>query len=272
MAISITLVCNKGGVGRSTTAQNVGWKLAKMKYKVLIVDLDSQANTSITLCKDYESLVITADKSITAMLKSNDKYFTDYIVPTRHKNLDLLASSWELDMTESIIRNETSPNTQLRDRLDSFAKEKYDFIIYDTPPRKTDKFIHNALIISDYYWYIVSAENRWALDAKPIMDKTIKDVCESMGANIKPIPALLTLFRRRNALSGLVLEQCRKIFDYGIMEATIRDTTEMRKSSAMYKTIYEYNHRAEVAKDYTKATEELIVLLRANQHELNFQS
>ena len=237
MAIAITLVCNKGGVGRSTTAQNVGWRLAKMKYKVLIVDLDSQANTSITLCKDYEGLVITADKSITAMLKSNDRYCTDYIVPTRQKNLDLLASSWELDMTESIIRNESSPNTQLRDRLDVVTEDKYDFIIYDTPPRKTDKFIHNALIISNYYWYIVSSENRWALDAKPIMDKTIKDVCESMGANIKPIPALLTLFRRRNALSTLVMEQCKKIFDYGVMEATIRDTTEMRKSSAMYKTI-----------------------------------
>ena len=94
MSIAITLVCNKGGVGRSTTAQNVGWRLAKSNYKVLIVDLDSQANTSITLCKDYEALVITAKKSITEMLKSNDKYFTDYIVPTRHKNLDLLASSW----------------------------------------------------------------------------------------------------------------------------------------------------------------------------------
>ena len=68
MSIAITLVCNKGGVGRSTSAQNVGWRLAKSNYKVLIVDLDSQANTSITLCKDYEALVITAKKSITEML------------------------------------------------------------------------------------------------------------------------------------------------------------------------------------------------------------
>lgn len=268
MSIAITLVCNKGGVGRSTTAQNVGWSLAKQNYNVLVVDLDSQANTSITLCKNYEELVITGKKSITEMLKSNNKYFTDYIVPTRHKNLDLLASSWELDMTESMMRNESSPNTQLRDRLDVVCEDKYDFIIYDTPPRKTDKFIHNALIISNYYWYIVSSENRWALDAKPIMDKTINDVCDSMGAKIYPIPALLTLYRRRNALSTLVMEQCKKIFEQGIMKATIRDTTEMRKSSAMYKTIYEYNHRAEVAKDYTTATKELIVTLRANQQKL----
>ena len=141
-------------------------------------------------------------------------------------------------MTESIIRNESSPNTQLRDRLDVVTEDKYDFIIYDTPPRKTDKFIHNALIISNYYWYIVSSEKSLGADAKPIMDKTIKDVCESMGANIKPIPALLTLFRRRNALSTLVMEQCKKIFDYGVMEATIRDTTEMRKRVVLCIRLY----------------------------------
>jgi len=264
----ITLVCNKGGVGRSTTAQSVGWKLAEMGYSVLIVDLDSQANTSITLAKDYGSQVINANKSITDMLKDDKGFYTEYIVDTRHNNLDLLASSWELDLTESVIRNETSPNTILRDRLDRGTKEKYHFIIYDTPPRKTDKFIHNALITSNYYWYIVGAENKWALDAKAVMDKTIKDVCSSANTKINPIPALLTLFRRRNALSSLVQEQCETLFDYGVMETTIRDTTEIRKASAMSRTIYETNRRCEVAKDYKSATEELIRVLKVEQTEL----
>ena len=268
MAISITLVCNKGGVGRSTTAQNVGWRLAMSNYKVLIVDIDSQANTSITLCKNYEELVINAKRSITDMLKSNDKYYTDYIVPTRHKNLDLLASSWELDMTENAIRSSNSPNTQLRDRLDNVCKDTYDFIIYDSPPRKLDKFIHNALVVSDYYWYIVAAENRWSLDAKTVMDLTINEVVGSVGGNIKPIPALVTMFRKANSLSALVMERCKEVFDYGVMKATIRDTTAMRKASAMGKVIYEYQRTAPVAKDYADATEELIVTLRANQHEL----
>lgn len=265
----ITLVCNKGGVGRSTTAQSIGWRLAELKYNVLIVDLDSQANTSITLAKDYGAQVVSAKKSITDMLKDESGYFSEYIVNSRHNNLDLLASSLELDFTEVLIRSEASANTIMRDRLDRGCKEKYHFIIYDTPPNKANKFIHNALITSSHYWYIIGSENKWSLDGKVHMDKTIADVCNPLGKKIEPIPALLTMYRRRNALSALVMERCEKLFDYGIMKSTIRDTTEIRKASAMTKVIYETNRRCDVAKDYSSATDELISMLKVNQQQLD---
>ena len=258
----ITLVCNKGGVGISTTAQNVGWRLAELGYKILVVDLDSQANTSITLALDYEGQVIKAKRSISDMMETESGYFSDYIVSTRHENLGLLASSWRLDMTENSLRNDPSPNTMLKDRMDSVAKGNYDVIIFDTPPRKTDKFIHNALVMSGYYWYIVGAEDRWSLDAKKIMDSVIAQITSSYKVKIKPIPVLLTRFRVANKLSHLVRDECVRLFDYGIMEATIRDTTQIRKSSAMYKTIFEFDRRTDVAKDYKSATDELLNVFR----------
>jgi chromosome partitioning protein len=241
----ITLVCNKGGVGRSTTAQNVSWKLAELGYEVLVVDLDSQANTSITLALDYEQQVIQAGKSITNMLNTTDRFFSDFIINTRNPKVDLLASTLMLDNTEN--------------NIDSIAKEKYHFIIFDTPPRKTDRFIHNALVMSNFYWYIVSAENRWSLDTKPFMDKVINDIAKGHSVEIEPIPALITKFRKANKLSHLVREQCQILFEEeGIMDATIRDTTHRRKASAMYKAIYEFDRRTDVAKDYESATTELI--------------
>ena len=257
----ITLVCNKGGVGRSTTAQNVGWRLAEMGYSVLVADLDGQANTSITLALDYAGQVIGAKKSISDMVETESGYFSDFVVSTRHENLDLLASSWKLDMTENSIRNDPSPNTILKDRYDNVAAEKYDMVIFDTPPRKTDKFIHNALRMSGYFWYIVGAEDRWSLDAKKIMDRVIDQITKSYQIKIKPIPALLTRFRKANKLSHLVREECEGLFDQGMMEQTIRDTTQIRKSSAVYKTIFEFDRRMDGAKDYKKATDELIVAL-----------
>jgi chromosome partitioning protein len=255
----ITLVCNKGGVGRSTTAQNVSWKLAELGYEVLVVDLDSQANTSITLALDYEQQVIQAGKSITNMLNTTDRFFSDFIINTRNPKVDLLASTLMLDNTENNINNSPSPNTILADRFDSIAKEKYHFIIFDTPPRKTDRFIHNALVMSNFYWYIVSAENRWSLDTKPFMDKVINDIAKGHSVEIEPIPALITKFRKANKLSHLVREQCQILFEEeGIMDATIRDTTQIRKASAMYKAIYEFDRRTDVAKDYESATTELI--------------
>jgi chromosome partitioning protein len=266
--IVITLVCNKGGVGRSTTACNVGWKLAEMGYKTLIIDLDSQSNTSITLAKNYEQQVIEAEKSLTNMLSKNDAYMAEYTINTNHPNLDIIASSYELDTTELIVRNEPSPNTILRDRFDDYIKEEYDVIIFDTPPKKTDKMLHNGLAVSTHYWYVISSEAKWALDAVGMMNKTISDVCGSVNNNIKPIPTLLTMFRRRNALSLLVKQQCEKIFDYGVMETSIRDTTEIRKASATKKTIFEFNRRSEVAKDYKNATQELIDYIGIDQTEL----
>tara|TARA_R110000796_G_scaffold157423_1_gene274090 strand:- start:1823 stop:2623 length:801 start_codon:yes stop_codon:yes gene_type:complete len=254
----ITLVCNKGGVGRSTTTQNVSYKLAEMGYKVLVVDLDSQANTSITLSQDYETQVIKAKKSITDMVETENGYFSDFITQTRHENLSLLASSWKLDMTENSIRNDASPNTILKDRFDTNSKTKYDFVIFDTPPRKTDKFTHNALVMSDYYWYIVSAEDRWSLDAKQPTDKVIEQITSSYNVKIKGLKVLLTKFRKANKLSLLVRDECNRLFNQGVFENTIRETTQIRKSSAMYKTIFEYDRRTDVAKDYKGLTEELI--------------
>jgi len=254
----ITLVCNKGGVGRSTTAQNVSYKLAEMDYKVLVCDLDSQANTSITLAQDYEAQVIKAEKSITDMIETEGGYFSDYILSTRHENLDLLASSWKLDMTENSIRNDASPNTILKDRFDSNAKERYDYVIFDTPPRKTDKLIHNALVMSDYYWYVVSAEDRWSLDAKHTMDLVIEQITHSYNLEIKGMPAVITKFRKANKLSLLVRDECERLFEQGVFKQTIRETTHIRKSSAMYRTIFEYDRRTDVAKDYLALTEELI--------------
>ena len=262
----ITLVCNKGGVGRSTTAQNVGMKLAQMNYNVLVVDLDSQANTSITLALDYEGQVINAKKSLKEMVESENGYFTDFIVETRRPNLDLLASSWELDMTEANILREASPNTILLDRFDSVAKDKYDYVLFDTPPRKTDKFIHNALVLSNYYWYIVSSENRWSLDAKPVMDKVINQIGNSYSSTIKPLPALQTQFRKANKLSHLVRDECRRLFaTEKLMESTIRDTTQIRKSSAMYRTIFEFDKNCDVANDYEMATIELVNAIKSNK-------
>jgi len=254
----ITLVCNKGGVGRSTTTQNVSYKLAEMGYKVLVVDVDSQANTSVTLSLDYENQVIKGGKSITDMLESDNGYFSDFISQTRHENLDLLASSWKLDLTEVNIRNDIASNTILKDRFDTNCKEKYDFIIFDTSPRKYDKFLHNAFVMSDYYWYIISSEDRWSLDAKHNTDIVIRDTTKSYNLKLKGLPIVLTKFRKANKLSLLVRDECVRLFKEGVFESTIRETTQIRKSSAMYRTIFEYDRRTDVAKDYKSLTEELI--------------
>ena len=79
----ITLLCNKGGVGRSTTAVNIGWSLAEAGKHVLICDLDSQANASYNLSKDYT--IVESGKNISQMMANGSTgSFYDYIKDTRH--------------------------------------------------------------------------------------------------------------------------------------------------------------------------------------------
>ena len=93
----ITLICNKGGVGRSTTAINYAWSLAIKDKKVLVCDLDAQANASSTLALDYGTDVVDRGKNMTNLLKSSGEGALDFIVDTRNKNIKLLASTLVLD-------------------------------------------------------------------------------------------------------------------------------------------------------------------------------
>ena len=100
----ITIVCNKGGVGRSTTAINFAWSLANKRKNVLVCDLDAQANSSSTLAKNYNRDVVENGKNITNLLKSSGDSASDYIVSTRNPNIKLLASTLMFDRTERVSK------------------------------------------------------------------------------------------------------------------------------------------------------------------------
>ena len=101
----ITLVCNKGGVGRSTTTINTAWRLAEFGKKVLVVDLDAQCNTSMTLAGDYVLDVYNSNRNLVECIGDSRGSFTQYKIDTRHPNLSLLGATIYLDETEDKIRN-----------------------------------------------------------------------------------------------------------------------------------------------------------------------
>jgi len=258
----ITLICYKGGVGRSTTTQNVGWKLAELGNRVLLVDLDNQSNLSELVCKDYSAMVMNADKNISSMLDNDNGLWSEYIVDTRHQNMDLLASSWQLGMTERALYNDVGSTTIFTDRLDGHTKEVYDYILFDTTPDMMNKLTHNALAMSNYYWYIQSSENKWSLDSKPAVDKIIRQITKSYNKDLSAIPVLQTMFSSRNKMSHEIRKIAEGLFEQGLMKTTIRNTTQINKSIANRQTIFEYNRRLDVAKDYADATDELIKVIK----------
>jgi len=263
----ITLVCNKGGVGRSTTTISVGWRLADLGHNVLLVDLDSQSNTSMTVAKDFQGSVLqqNGNRNISALIQDERGIVDDYVVDTRHPKLKLLASELSLDITEEKIRTLPTPTHVLVNKLEG-VDEQYDFVIFDTPPRKTDKLMHNALMVSDWYWYIIGAEDMWSLDARVAMDSVIRDV-RKLNKELKPLPVLLTRYKANQTLSNSISAAIDEIFvAQGKFQGNIRNTTYIPRSIQKRQSIYEFKKSNPQAKsvcdDYSNITKELVEFLK----------
>mgnify|MGYP001184366189 FL=1 len=261
----ITLLCNKGGVGRSTTAINIGWSLADSGRNVLVCDLDSQANASYNLAKDYT--IVESSKNISQMMSNGSGSFSDYISETRHSRLKLLGSTLFTDKTEADLRrNQTMESHRIFDRkLDKVTGESFDYIIFDTPPSKSSILMLNALLVSDWFWYIIGAEDQWALDARVIMDKIVADV-QKLNTKLSALPVLLTRYKRNNTQSKFMKQICQETFEKGVFADSVRDTTFITKSNSARQSIFEYDRRHNCAKDYTAIAQELIKTVESRKN------
>jgi len=260
--VIITMVCNKSGVGRSTTTINVGWKLAELGLKTVVVDLDPQCNTSFTLAIDYHMDVSKSTRNLTNCIGDERGTFYSYKTETRHPNLDLLGSTIFLDETEDNMKQHSTPTHILLSKLDAETINKYDYILFDTQPSKHSKLLHNALIMSDYYWYIIGAEDIWALDARRIMDKVIESI-KRLNVKLKPLPVLLTKFRSNVIQCQTMKTTCDEEFSNlaGVFDTSIRFTTHIGRSEAKRMSIYEYDRSQKVAADYSGVTKEMIAFI-----------
>ena len=249
----ITIVCNKGGVGRSTTAINFAWSLAKKRKRVLVCDLDAQANCSSSLAINYNRDVVEYGKNITNLLKSSGESASDFIVDTRNEKIKLLASTLMLDSTEVEMKSLLDANifrlfTHFFSRK---LKSDFDYIIFDTPPQKSSVLTLNALLTSNWYWYILSSEDQWSLDARIVIKKIMDDV-KKLNPRIGPLPVLLTKYINNSPQSKEMKSVAAEAFDSGVFKTAIPYSNIIAKSHGSRQSIHEYAPDHVVANSYDR--------------------
>ena len=241
----------KGGIGKSTTAQAIGAGYAILRgYRVLMVDLDPQSNLTIATGVKRSNVKTTFD-----LLSKNIQADAQSVVQPIGKNLDIMPAKNKLSEISDHL-----PKIGRYDVLKKALKSvigKYDLIILDTPPSLGDLTL-NALMAADRV--IVPAQaDLFSLEAIKELGDTIWAVRE-YNKNLKIEGILLTRYQSRNILTRELtelIEETSKVLKTKVFKCAIREAVAIKEAQAMRQDIFTYAPKSKVAKDYQKCLEEL---------------
>ncbi len=207
----ISVVNQKGGVGKTTTAVNLSTALAAINKKVLIVDLDPQGNLSTGLGIGYKD----RKKSVYDLIMKKDIYFENVIQETKVPSLFIVPSSINLSGIEFELTTDNERNNKLFNKIHKNT-EKFDYIIIDCPPSLGILTI-NSLVASSSIIVPLQCEF-YALEGLAQLLKTIEAVQNNLNPNLILEGVVLTMYDSRNRLSEDVIHDARehlgdKVFD-----------------------------------------------------------
>lgn len=250
MARIISLCNQKGGVGKSTSAQNLAVFLAALGKKVLLVDIDPQANTTSGLGINPRRL----EKSIYHVLlgKATPE---SVIKKTPILSVDLLPSSSALAGAAVELVDMKHREYKLKEVLEE-VRRKYDFIIVDSPP-SLGLLTINALVAAGKVIIPVQCEY-YALEGLADILRTVQLVNTNLKTRTAIMGALLTMYDRKSRLHRAVEKEIRRKFPGYVFEAVIPRNVSLAEAPSFGKTILQYDPYSHGAKAYRQLAEEVL--------------
>ncbi len=241
----ISLLNHKGGVGKTTSVINIGAGMVALGQKVLLVDLDPQANLSVSLG------IPRQPNTIYEALRGESE-----IEPYTHKErMDVVMSTLDLSGAEMELINEAGREYILRELFEP-VREEYDFIIIDCPP-SLGLLTLNALAASDYV-YIPLQTEFLALQGLAKIKQVIDKVKFRLNKRLELGGVIATMFDSRKILNRDVVETIKKYFGERVFETLIRDNVALAEAPAQRKDIFDYSPNSLGAQDYMSLSQEIL--------------
>lgn len=252
MAQILSLVNQKGGVGKSTTAINLSCYLAALGKYVLLVDIDPQANATSGIGINPESISSSLYNSLIGDISPERN-----IRQTGIFGYDLLPASSNLAGATVELVNLENREFKLYQLLRRI-RTNYDYILIDCPP-SLGLLTINGLVAADEIIIPVQCEY-YALEGLGNLMRTIDLIKENLERDLKIKGALLTMYDRRNRLSRQVRKEMERNFPEYVFETVIPRCVKLAEAPSFGQTILQYDSRSKGAKAYKQLAEELINL------------
>jgi chromosome partitioning protein len=245
----IAIANQKGGVGKTTTAINLAAALAMRGRDVLLVDLDPQANSTMTFL-DLRSLERSMYDVLTGQCKLDD-----IIQPSPVPRLHVAPARIGLAKLEGQLVGELDAHFRLKDRLVAIG-DRYEFVVIDTPPA-LGLITVNALVASTHLLIPVQS-SYFALEGTDDLLETVDRIRARPNPELKLLGAVITLHDKRTTLARDVHKAVAEVFGDRVFETTISKSIRLEESPAHRESIFTFAPQSTGAYEYYRLCEEVI--------------
>ncbi|MBL8724032.1 MAG: ParA family protein [Planctomycetes bacterium] len=253
--LRIAVINQKGGVGKTTTTVNLGAALARRGHRVLLLDMDPQANLTVHVDKrpDLESHTLTN-------LLVEDAPLRDLVQATAVPNLFVVPSDTSLAGVEQVLANRIGRETILREALEAFpAAKDFDFVLFDCPP-SLGVLSANALVAADRVVIPMQAEYL-SLQGMAKLLEVIQLVQKRLNPALQIACVLPCMVDARTNLSTEVLREIDTHFGPLLAKARIRNNVKLAEAPSFGLTIFQHAPDSNGARDYEAFAAEFLTMV-----------
>lgn len=247
----LTIANQKGGVGKTTTAVNLSAALANKGLRTLLLDLDPQANSSMSFL-DVRSL----QASIYDSLSERNLPLSEIIVDSEKiETLRIAPSNISLAKLEAKLIGELDSHFRLKDAIQPISGD-FDFIIIDTPPTLGIITV-NALVASTHVLIPIQA-SYFALEGTDDLLETVQKIKQRANPELQILGALITMYDKRTLLARDICNEIQKVFGNRVFDTVITKSVRLEESPAYREAIFTYAPRSSGALEYYRLSEEVL--------------